>query len=116
MFARKITTPFTATLAATLCLAAATPAFAETFESNGRQTEVRYNDLDLTTHAGQRALRKRINFAASQVCAHYDAATMNICRQSTLRHLREPIATVIAAAETRARYADAAGNRVQVGN
>jgi UrcA family protein len=109
-------TRFTATLAATLCLAAATPAFAERFESNGKQVEVRYGDLDLTNADHQKELRQRISAAATKVCANTDFSQYTTCRTAVLRHTREPVAVAVAKAGTNARYADAGKVRVQVGN
>lgn len=117
MFATKPTTRFTATLAATLCLAAATPAFAEqAFESNGRQIEVRYTGLDLTSASDRQALKRRISAAADKVCASNDEREFAACRKIALQHVKEPVATAIARAESKARYAQASGPVVQVGN
>jgi UrcA family protein len=115
MFAPKFTTPFTATLAAALCFAAATPAFAASTENGARQRAVHYSDLDLTTQQGQQALQRRISHAATSVCATRDLNQYMTCRSAALRSAKEPVGTAIAKAENNARYADA-GTRVVVGN
>jgi len=116
MFATKPTTRFTATLAAMLCMAAATPAFAEKFESNGRQVEVRYTGLNLTDASDRHALRRRISDAADKVCASNDQREFAACRKIALQHVRKPVATAIARAETQSRYAQASSPAIQVGN
>ena len=55
-------------LSAAALLAGSGIASAEEFTSNGRTTEVRFGDLDLTRHADQQELRTRISRAASRVC------------------------------------------------
>ena len=115
MFTRKFTTPFTATLAATLCFAAATPAFAASAENSARQKAVHYSDLDLTTQQGKQTLQRRISYAATSVCATRDLNQYMTCRSAALRGAKEPVGTAIAKAENNARYADA-GTRVVVGN
>jgi UrcA family protein len=115
MFAPKFTTRFTATLAATLCFAAATPAFAGTADANVRQRAVHYSDLDLTTQAGKKELHKRISIAASTVCDSRDLGHYVSCRNQAVRNSMEPAGVAIAKAENNARYADA-GTRVVVGN
>lgn len=115
MFAPKFTTRFTATLAATLCFAAATPAFADMADTNVRQRAVYYSDLDLTTQSGKKELNKRISIAASNVCDSRDLGHYVSCRNTALRKAKEPVGIAIAKAENKARYADA-GTRVVVGN
>ncbi|HEX7782876.1 MAG TPA: UrcA family protein [Sphingobium sp.] len=115
MFAPKFTTHFTATLAATLCLAAATPAFAAGTETGARQRAVHYSDLDLTTEQGRNTLHKRISYAATHVCQTRDFNQYVTCRSAALRSAKEPAGLAIAKAENKARYADA-GTRVIVGN
>ena len=112
------TKSFTAALAAAAALVAGTPAFAETFVSNGRSVEVRHGYLDLNNAEGRRALNARIYKTATKVCATADAREMMACREKTLNHIKQPISAAIARAETKARYADAtpASARVVVGN
>ncbi len=119
----KFTTRFTATLAATLCLIGGAPAFASETVSNGRQVEVRYGDLDLTQAQDKSELNRRIKSAAFKVCSGRVLAEVNACRDQTLKNTQEPVATAIARAETKARYADAgsgmttgASSSVVVGN
>ncbi len=123
MNAPKFTTRFTATLAATLCLIGAAPAFAGEMVSNGRQIEVRYADLDLTQSHGKAELDRRIKSAAYRVCSGRELHEVAVCRQATLKNTQAPVANAIARAETKARYADAgngtttgAGTAVIVGN
>jgi UrcA family protein len=117
MFATKSTTRFTAALAAALSLVATTPAFAEpAFESNGRQIEVRYTGLDLTSASDRQALKRRLGAAADKVCASNDEREFAACRKIALQHVKRPVATAIARAETNARYAQASSTAVQVGN
>lgn len=107
---------------ATATVIAATPAFAGApasalaFESNGRTMEVRYADLDLTQADGRAELRSRLSRAASRVCYTSDSREMRACRINALDHIKEPVKTVIARAETRSRYADATPTKVMVGN
>ncbi|MGV3770058.1 MAG: UrcA family protein [Sphingobium phenoxybenzoativorans] len=120
MFAPKFTTRFTATLAATLCFAAATPAFAgasqtSTTETGARQRAVLYSDLDLTTQSGKETLNRRISYAAAKVCETRDLHQFVSCRNAALRSAKEPVGIAIAKAENNARYADA-GTRIVVGN
>jgi UrcA family protein len=114
MLAPKFSTRFTATLAATLCAVAA-PAFAADTNGGARQKAVHYSDLDLTTQQGQKALHKRISYAATNVCATRDLTQYMTCRSAALQSAKEPVGIAIAKAENKARYADA-GARVVVGN
>lgn len=117
MFAtRFISTRFTATLAATLCLVAATPAFADSSEPNGLQKMVRYGDLDLASADGQRALQQRIRQAANKVCPQRGLGEASTCRAIALRQAKAPMAEAIAQAQTDTRYAKAEPTRVIVGN
>ena len=93
--------------AAIALTAVSAPAFAETFESNGKTVEVYHGDLDLTKGSDQRLLRKRIADAAGKVCASDDLNTYLACRQKALRHVKAPVATAIARAATKDRYAAA---------
>lgn len=52
---------------AALLACASLPAIAA--DPEGHRAEVRYGDLDLTTAAGVKALRKRVEAAATKVCA-----------------------------------------------
>ena len=103
----------TAALAAAAALIAGTPAFAGTFQSNGRTAEVRYGDLDLTQAADRQALNKRLRKAATQVCATSDVREMMACREKALDNVAQPTSAVIARAETKARYADASPTGAQ---
>lgn len=123
MNAPKLTTRFTATLAATLCLIGGAPAFASEMVSDGRQIEVRYGDLDLTQAEGKTQLNRRIKSAAHRVCSGRELHEVRVCREATLEKTQAPVAKAIARAETKARYADAgngtttgAGTAVVVGN
>lgn len=111
-------TRFTATLAATACFAAAVPAFAETFESNGRTAEVRFADLDLSQADGQQELRQRITRAANKVCVERDLNQQAACAARARANVKAKTDAVIARAETNQRYADAGKttNQVMVGN
>ncbi|CAN5286003.1 hypothetical protein BH10PSE12_BH10PSE12_10450 [soil metagenome] len=129
MFAtRFISTRFTATLAATLCLVAATPAFAGASEAaakpaylslsepNGLQRTVRYGDLNLASVDGQQALQQRIRQAANKVCPQRGLGEASTCRAIALRQAKAPMAEAIAQAQTDTRYAKAEPTRVIVGN
>lgn len=107
----------TALIAAT-ALIAGTPAFAGTFESNGRTTEVRYDDLDLSQASGRQVLNKRLRKAARQVCPATDMREAMTCREKAFDNVAQPVDAVIARAETKARYADASTSdaKVVVGN
>lgn len=104
----------TAALAAAAALIAGTPAFAGTFQSNGRTAEVRYDDLDLTQASGRQALDKRLRKAATQVCVVTDVRETMACREKALDNIAQPVSAVIARAETKARYADASQNEAKV--
>ncbi|AYO77843.1 MULTISPECIES: UrcA family protein [Sphingobium] len=106
----------TALSAAAALLAGSGIASAEEFTSNGRTTEVRFGDLDLTRHADQQELRTRISRAASRVCFSTDINTMSACRAAAIAQVEAPIATAIARAQTNERYADAKDARPVVGN
>lgn len=108
----------TTALVAAAALIAGTPAFADTFESNGRTAEVRYGDLDLSQAAGRQALNKRLRKAATQVCTASEVREMMACREKALDNIAQPVNAVIARAETKARYADASTSdaKVVVGN
>lgn len=93
-----------AAIAASLTLVS-TPAFAETFEPNGKTVEVRHGDLDLTKASDQKVLRRRIADAAGKVCASSDLTVYLTCRQKALRHVKEPVATAVARAAVKNRYA-----------
>lgn len=111
-FAKTITAAFVA--AATLI--AASPAFADSFQSNGKTMEVRYGDLDLTKDAGQAELKGRLFHAATRVCPSSDFREVQACRKLALRNIKEPMRTAIAMAESRARFADASATKPMVGN
>lgn len=114
MFTSLKTKSITAALAAALI--AGTPAFADTFQSNGKTMEVRYSDLDLTKAAGRAELKGRLFHAATRVCPSMDFREAQACRTRALRNIQEPMATAIAAAESRARFADASMTKPVVGN
>ncbi|SCW69190.1 UrcA family protein [Sphingobium faniae] len=82
-------------------------ASAETFISNGRTFEVRFNDLDLSRTADQQELQDRIGRAASRVCSSPNLTEANRCRSNAIAHVKVPVATAIAQAQSKARYAEA---------
>ncbi|MGC4250190.1 MAG: UrcA family protein [Sphingobium sp.] len=82
-------------------------ASAETFISNGRTFEVRFNDLDLSQAADQKELQDRIGRAASRVCSSRNLKEANRCRSDAIAHVKAPVAAAIASAESKARYAEA---------
>ena len=55
-------------LAAGLALATGALAQPQSAEDQPRQVAVRYDDLNLTTAAGEEAVKHRIDFAAKSVC------------------------------------------------
>lgn len=116
MFA-TIKTAIALTTASIALVATGSAAFAGTFQSNGRTAEVRHGDLDLSSAAGQKALRKRISLAASKVCANPNLGEMTQCRAEAIANVRASVDTVVARAATGEVYADAADTvRVVVGN
>ncbi|CAM5541093.1 UrcA family protein [Sphingobium scionense] len=110
------TTKIITALGAAALLAGSGIASAEEFKSNGRTTQVRFGDLNLTRHADQQQLRSRIARAANKVCATSDLAAMSACRSAAIAHVEAPIATAIARAASSERYADAKDARAVVGN
>lgn len=105
MFAPFKTLSITAFAAASLIAGSAN---AETFMSNGRTFEVNFGDLDLSRVADQKELQARIGKAASKVCSGTSLQESSRCRSAAIAHVQTPVASAIARAETRARYADAA--------
>ncbi len=90
---------------ATLSLAAGS-ASAETFQSNGRTSEVRFGDLDLSRQADQKVLDARIARAASKVCSARDLSETMMCRSAAIAQVRAPVAAAIARANSKERYAE----------
>ena len=93
----------TTSLIVAATLAAATvsfPAFAAT--DKAPEISVDYADLDLSTKAGQNALRSRVSKAAGEVCrkmsrsGHGDPCRSNLTRR-TLAAITVPANTAIAA-------------------
>lgn len=112
----SIPTRFPTIAAAVLCLAA-TPAFAQSFESNGHAVEVRHGDLDLSQPAAQKELMRRVGNAASKVCHARDLGQAMTCRRQTLANVKAPISTAIARAQSKDRFADAGtASSITVGN
>lgn len=103
-----------AALTATVLMSAGAQASFIPFESNGRTVEVRYDDLDLTKTADQRALTQRIRRAAVKVCPGRTLQDVRSCQIAALDHVREPIATAIAKAQTgdASRFADVGKDKV----
>lgn len=96
-----------AALASIAALGTAGAASAIAFESNGKTVEVRYQDLDLSQKAGQRALNGRISRAAEKVCAGNDSSSaMKKCQRVAAAHVRESVELAIANAQNGARFAD----------
>ncbi|WHO37830.1 UrcA family protein [Sphingobium sp. AP49] len=111
------TTKIIAALGTLALMGTAGAASAEEFISNGRTTQVRFGDLDLTRQADQQQLRTRIARAANKVCATTDLAAMTACRAAAIARVEAPVATAIARAESGQRYADAGKDvRPVVGN
>lgn len=105
-------TLFTA-LGSIALIATAGSASAGEFVSNGRTSEVRHGDLDLSKAADQRQLRQRIARAASQVCKSQDRSTAQACKAIAIAQVEAPVSAAIARAETGERYADAGAKDVQ---
>lgn len=77
------------------------------FQSNGRTTEVRFGDLDLSKAEGRKQLQQRINRAASRVCSSSSMAEASACRKLAIANIKAPVEAAIARAKTGERYADA---------
>lgn len=101
-------------LTAAVLMSAAAQASVIPFESNGRTVEVRYDDLDLSKAADQRALTLRIRRAAVKVCPGRTLQDVRSCQIAALDHVREPIATAIARAKGQDanRFADVGKDKV----
>lgn len=90
------------------CILAAAPAFAAP-ESHSRI--VRFADLDLTTHAGEQALRSRISLAVNSVCGDVDqrdlraAAAVNACRATAMANAMPQMHVALANARGGKAYA-----------
>lgn len=111
------TTKIIAAFSSIALLASAGAASAEDFASNGRTTQVRFGDLDLSNQAHQQELRTRIARAANRVCSSMDLTVMRTCKERAIAHVEAPIAAAIARADSKDRYADAGKDaRVVVGN
>ena len=89
-----------AATAATLFVAAA-PAIAQ--ERDVRTADVRYDDLDLASAGGQKALQARIKRAARQVCARSgdiglrDFQAYQSCRDAALEAAMPQVAALVEA-------------------
>jgi UrcA family protein len=107
-----------AALGSIALIATAGSASAGEFASNGRTSEVRHGDLDLSKPAHQQQLRQRIARAASRVCSSTDLSAELACKQMAIAHAQAPVNAAIARAETSDRYADARVKEVRpvVGN
>ena len=107
-------TKILAAMSAAALLGAAGTANATSFESNGRTTEVRYHDLDLTKEAGQRALNARIKRAAAKVCPAQNSNEAKKCQTVAIANLRAPVNAAIAKAQSRSqeRFAQASEEKV----
>lgn len=103
---------FAAAVGSIALLASAGVASAEDFASNGRWTEVRHGDLDLSKPADQAQLRSRIVRAANRVCSSRDLASAQACKAKAIAQVQAPVDAAIARAETSERYADAGGKDV----
>lgn len=93
-------------------------AHAQDFVSNGRTTEVRHGDLDLSKPEQQAVLRSRVARAASRVCISSDLDAYMACRSKAIAHVQPRLNAAIARADNGERYADArpAEGRAVVGN
>lgn len=67
----------------------ATPAIAA--EPQGETIAVRYSDLDLSTEAGQRALERRLENAAEEVCGIDSRAGFALPSTESMRCYRETV-------------------------
>lgn len=104
------TSLFAAPVFAILATAAiAAPARAADTVTN--TTAVRYHDLDLTSPAGEAALRQRIARAANTVCWQADGPTLDeharfdACRATAIASASPKLNAVIASARSDHRYA-----------
>ena len=99
---------FATVLTMIAALGAAGAASATEFESNGKSVEVRYQDLDLSKKADQRALNARIKRAAAKVCTTGESsAAIRKCQAVAAAHVRSEVELAIAKAQNGERYADA---------
>ncbi|CCW19451.1 hypothetical protein EBBID32_38170 [Sphingobium indicum BiD32] len=96
-----------AALGSIALIATAGSASAGEFVSNGRTSEVRHGDLDLSKTSDQQQLRQRIARAASKVCRSMDRSTAQTCKSMAIAQVEAPISAAIARAETSERYAQA---------
>jgi UrcA family protein len=94
-------------LAAAALGASALPAAAQEMEDNGRAVEIRFGDLNLTRADDIRQLDKRIVNAAGRVCRDEQRFAFQKCVAAAVGRTQAPVATAIAAAESRARLASA---------
>lgn len=105
-----------AAVAAAVIVAGSAPAFAGTFESNGRTAEVRFGDLNLAKPEHQKELRARISKAAISVCTDKNLTLQMECAARARAQVREPVKVAIARAQSNERYAAAGETKVVVGN
>ncbi|MDB5396028.1 MAG: hypothetical protein JWM91_3534 [Rhodospirillales bacterium] len=106
MFARSLTA---VTLAVLATAAVTSPAHADDTITNS--TRVRYRDLDLTSDAGEAALKQRIARAAKNVCWNADGPTIenhvrfDTCRNDAIANASPQMNAAIASARSDHRYA-----------
>lgn len=106
-----------AAIAFTAATLAAGAASASDFEPNGRTSEVRHGDLDLSRVQDRAALQRRIRAASLRVCANTDLAMQQACRAKAVAYVQPRVEAAIARADTKERYAEAApAVRPVVGN
>ncbi|BAI96007.1 hypothetical protein Sj15T_03380 [Sphingobium sp. TA15] len=104
-------------IAVAALLGVAGTASAVEFESNGRTTEVRYNDLDLASAKGQNVLKGRIWRAAWRVCERgATSAEIRKCQTVAADHVRGAVELAIAKAGSGERFADRGKDEVRLGN
>jgi UrcA family protein len=113
-----IASKFAAVLGSIALIASAGAASAQNFVSNGRTSEVRHGDLNLSKAADQQILRNRIARAVGRVCNASELAEQQACKRIATAQAQAPVNAAIARAETGERYADARGQKVPgvVGN
>ncbi|WP_188063777.1 UrcA family protein [Sphingobium sp. KCTC 72723] len=113
-----IASKFAAVLGSIALIASAGAASSQNFVSNGRTSEVRHGDLNLSKAADQQALRGRIARAVGRVCNAQDMGEQQACKRMATAQAQVPVNAAIARAETGERYADARGQKVPgvVGN
>lgn len=85
------------------------PASADTLDTQTRQIDVRYGDLDLDSAAGRTTLHRRISAAAYNVCKTDDdsigQAASALCREEAVAGATRQIHAIAAATTTQNRVA-----------